>query len=362
MVTFRAESLFHHVENPGTILFNDDTNLKSDSDLCSLFKRAMTNFQNETKHYTLGDRNKELTILIPPRCIFLFTSVGDSGDDQLSDRQYRISLNKTPEGNDDYSRFILNQATEGAEDYPITNEVLTCRRIIELLQNHVFRVKMPFAKGRILFNDPDNRRDSRLYLDFVRAVAVLNYRKRSCEKSDDSEDLVITATIEDAIQARDLFRVTAEGRKYRLTKEERDLWVFIYHYQKSRAEYVEGVPFMEIVRECTEKTDKSTTRNVERLLMGRDGNGGLAAKVPGLTITYTMVLDSTNRKYPNTRIVSCDRAPAMGDYEEFVTILVDKCAHVQNEKVGPLPSFPVETRCKTVESANKSQQIYTSPL
>lgn len=315
--SFSNKGLFYHVKNPGSVLFSDDTELGDE--LCSFFKRAMSNFQYATHHHTVGDRGSPRTVTVPPRCMFLFTSIGDAGDDQLSDRQYRISLEKTPEGNRAYSEFLLDQAEKGMEEYPVTEEVLICRRILELLRCSLFRVRIPFSKQRILFNDPDNRRDMKLYLDFIKAAAVIHYRKRASQPFEDNV-IEIEATLEDAILARDIFRVTAQGRKYRLTKEERGLWEFIWELQKKRDEWIEGVPFPEIVREWSGKTDKSTARNVERLLIGRDGKGGLLDKVPGLTVESTVIIDTQNRRNQG-RIVSCDRAPIFGDYDEFITIL-----------------------------------------
>lgn len=327
--SFSNKALFYHATEPGTVFFSDDTTLNEE--LCAVFKRTMSNFQEETHHHSVADRGKPVTIKIPPRCLFLFTSVGDTGDDQLSDRQYRLCLEQSERGDEAYTRFLLQQAEEGREDLPDTDGVLISRDIIRLIRSHLFRVIIPYAQTHIRFNDPGNRRDMRLFLDFIKSCAVLNYRNRKCIPGDEPE-MIVYAELEDALQARELFRVTAEGRKFRLTKEERSLWEFITNLQQAHMEWRDGVPLPALVREWSGKTDKSTAQKVRRLLLGRDGEGGLVGKVPGLTVVKSLVSDTTGRKN-NTLIVSTDRVPSLADYQDFVTIL-----HESDGEVTGLPS------------------------
>ncbi len=74
----------------GTIIFSDDINL-TDGNVDSI-KRSITNYQQDTWHYTV---NKDLTLSkmqIPKRVSWWFTSVDSLDDDQMGNRFLAVNV------------------------------------------------------------------------------------------------------------------------------------------------------------------------------------------------------------------------------------------------------------------------------
>ena len=309
--SFSNKALFYHRIEPGTVFFSDDLTLNEE--MQSLVKRCMSDFQSHTIHRTVsGDKREPKVITIPPRCVFIFTAVGDTGDDQLLNRQYRISLDKTPQRDEAFLQFELEKAGRGESDLPITEDVMVCRELINEIRAHLYRVIIPFA-GLMRVPNLTNRRDVKNYLDFVKAVAVLHHLQR--ERREEGGETIVTAAPDDAHIARDLFRATEEGREHRLTKEELALWHLIAMMQKT-GPYHNGVPEAEIVRESGK-----TKEAVHRLLHGRTdrGQGGLLAKVPRATVEKVTMEDFAGRRN-QMNVLMVPEPGGIESYQGFVDL------------------------------------------
>ena len=283
--SFSDKALFYDPSlRAGTLILSDDTELSREA--TDTIKRATSNFQKSTMHSTVV-KDKDLgyvtkTSEIPPRLVFLFTGVDDTGDDQLNDRQYKISLENSRTDLDSYDRFLKDRMEKGVPDYPVTMEVLTCREMLREVKKHHFIVRIPFAR-RILFRDMNRKRDMRMFYDFIVSSAALFFCQRTCtEETDAAGDRVIMVDAEEAdfYRACEVFAHNADTRKFRLNKEERALLDFGIRLGRSES----GIPFPELVEEYAKVNSQATESRIRRLLFGRRDRegGGLTSKIPGM--------------------------------------------------------------------------------
>lgn len=281
--TFSNKALLYCGLKPGMVLFSDDTVLSED--INDLIKRAMSNYQQPTEYLTLdGDRNP-VTLTIPPRQTFLFTSISDQGDDQLSDRQYKVGIDVDPERDQKYAEYLQKKAITGEPDYPTSRDVLICRAIFREIRKNLYRVEMPFFRY-VKWNDTTRRRVMRFHLDFVAGMAILNHRRREQGEPDENGVITLTATPEDLTGADPIFETNEDTRKLSLTREERALWEFFISQNR------EEIPLPDLKEAYTTAYKHQTGRDLtdttfRRMLYGRsdrsrgpDG-GGLIGKLPG---------------------------------------------------------------------------------
>lgn len=278
--TFSNKALFYADLKPGMVLFSDDTTLNPD--MTDLVKRCMSSFQSVTEYRTVDGKLKPRIYTIPPRTVFLFTSLGDQGDDQLSDRQYKIGVETNDQTDAAYEVFLKQKAIEGAPDYPLSRAVLICRAMIREVKRHLFRVRMPFFRY-VSFEDKSNRRIMRYFVDFIAAVAALRFAQRGRGEPDDDGVIPLTATTADMRTAAGLFKSNEDTRKLGLTKEELALW----HLIASRGGEIGEDDLIEVCGKDGRRR-AGTRTHVRRLLYGRTDRGaeggGLLGKVPGATV------------------------------------------------------------------------------
>lgn len=335
------KALFHFLSAPGMIVFSDDVDLNPD--VTATIKRAMSNFQSSTKHRTLDRDRKKAVVTIAPRQLFLFTSVNGTGDDQLKDRQFAISYQKSDKANKEFVEFVQDREESGQEELPLLHEVLVSRAIFDEIKNKLFRVIIPFAKN-LHFNDPDQRRNVIMVYDFIKAFTVLRFMQRQQSHTDGDPENVITlkSEIEDAQAAIKTYKsMGPQIQALKLSKDELALWDFIYTEQGGE------VSFPDLVERyaATEAGKRSATESrIRRLLQGRPerGEGGLVEKVAGLTITHE-VREVSNSKKRAVKVIKCIRGPGIEEYAEFVTI---------DPSLVPCPS-PVQDIPKERERKNE---------
>lgn len=281
--TFSNKALLYLGLKPGMVLFSDDTVLSED--INDLIKRAMSNYQQPTEYLTLDSERNVIALTIPPRQTFLFTSISDQGDDQLSDRQYKIGIDVDPERDRKYAEYLQKKAISGEPDYPTSRDVLICRAIFREIRKNLYRVEMPFFQY-VKWNDTTRRRVMRFHLDFVAGMAILNHRRRKQGDPDTGGVITLTATPEDLFQADPIFETNEDTRKLSLTREERALWEFFISQDR------EEIPLPDLKEAYTTAYKHQTGRDLtdttfRRMLYGRsdrsrgpDG-GGLIGKLPG---------------------------------------------------------------------------------
>jgi len=310
---------------PGIAIFSDDTTLEEN--LLDTIKRAMSNFQEPTEHLTVeksSNGNRARALVIPPRIMYLFTAVGDTGDDQLCDRQYMISVDPTPQGDEKYLDFLVGKLLKGREEYPVTDDVLVCREVLRDLGAKTFRVRIPWAE-RVEFRDRSRRRNIGSFFDYCMASAVLNYRKRPQGFTPGDEENVITldATEEDFLVAREVFRYNQDTRAYDLSKEERALLDWLI-----QRDLGDGVTETEIIRDFRTRSGAPWSRGkVRGLLYGYRDRGGLMQKVPGMWYESRLLeIGERSRRQVNVIFTPKVVGSRLSDYEDWARLAPEKPA------------------------------------
>ena len=216
--SFSAKALFYTPLKPGTIIVSDDT--KPDEFTTEIIKRKISEYHKETKHTVILDKKEGgITLTIPPEVTFILTSVSDSVDEQLVDRQWVISVDKNDLTDQAYATFLLQSAKIGFENFFETFETHVCREITRRIKKNRYRIIVPFA-GDIEFDAQaiKNRRSMNIFMDLICCSAVINQEKRFIEE--DSKVLVITATMDDFNTALSLMGFGPSEWRYKLNKVE----------------------------------------------------------------------------------------------------------------------------------------------
>lgn len=348
--SFSSKAIFYTDIRPGTILFSDDTTLSPE--INDLTKRAMSDFQSPTPHHTLDIKRNPIPLMIPPRIIWLFTSIGDQGDEQLSDRQFKMSMSPDVDADKRYVEFMKERAAKGIPDYPVTRDVLICREMFRQVKGHLFAVEMPFMP-HVEFTDLGNRRLNRGFVDFVAGVAAVRFMQRRQYRNDDDPEGVVrlVATEADLVTAAEIYNINRETKKFALTKDERGLWAYIWKHGRDHASSVIGrggkaLYEHEIIEHYAlssgDRKRDGTRTAVRRLLYGRPDRGqpgGITEKVPGC-----YKIDDHHEpgaKFAKKNLIVCVRGPELADYQTFYTF--DHAAWEQNPAFTPDPLCP---KCK----------------
>lgn len=326
--SFSSKAIFYHSIQPGTIIFSDDTTLPPE--LNDLVKRSMSDFQNPTVHYSLDKNRNPIPLTIPPRVMWLFTSIGDQGDEQLNDRQFKMSVSPDVNADSNYETFLKQRAATGMADYPLSRNVRICREMVRQVKGHLFAVEMPMLLY-VTFTEKGNRRLIRTFIDFVAGVAVLRFmQRRQYHNPDDPEGVIrLIATEADLKTAAEIYNVNRETKKFALTKDERALWEFIWNYGRrhdgseidssGKAMYEHEIIERYALSDGNRKRDGTRTA-VRRLLYGRPDRGhpgGITEKVPGCYRTDDYV--KSGEKRPKKGLIVCTIGPELADYADFYT-------------------------------------------
>ena len=342
------KALFYHESLvPGCAVFSDDTYLPED--LLQSIKAAMSAFQQGAVYLTVGKGPKGGNVAIkkkiPPRTIFLFTSIDDSGDQELSDRQYKLSLQPGVDAKKNRIKFLQERMEEGREELPLTREVQICRQILRTIKAKTFKVRIPFSKG-LKFSNINNMRDIEQFYDFLQAVTILNYPNRS-SVADATGLITITAVEEDFDIAKTIYKAADDTRQYKITKQERALIDWLCENHK-----VDGITEGDLISQFGNKRDgkiveKVSRGTVRRLLYGKDGGGGLCNKVPGVYVQKEQIPNKHDRDSKIlANVIYCDPAlkSSLSDYMDFVTLKSDNPGPplVKNESVTIEPIVPVQ--------------------
>jgi hypothetical protein len=157
------KAIYYSNAKPGMIVFSDDTD--PDEAMQDTIKRATTNFQEETYHLTVSDQ-KGLSLPIPPRIIWLLTSVQSDVSDQVLNRQLVFETDSSLPQKLSIFDMQASEAERGENGNEVNLRVLICRRIHSKIKESLFNVKIPFAK-KIKLADVKNSRIFPLLLERV---------------------------------------------------------------------------------------------------------------------------------------------------------------------------------------------------
>jgi ABC-type dipeptide/oligopeptide/nickel transport system ATPase component len=194
---------YHPNIRTGATIFSDDVSISPE--LEGIIKRATSNFQRETMRIVPQKENGKyvgVTQTIPARINWLLTSVRTQGSDELIKRQMGYDVDTSDSQDKAYIDFERQRAAKAIEEFPMSEDVLTCREIIKFLKEtedgepRIVGVDIPFNE-RIVWTDTENRRNFNIFMDMIRAFAVFRFMQREL-----SENGSIIATIDDFNDAK----------------------------------------------------------------------------------------------------------------------------------------------------------------
>jgi len=262
-----AKAAYYAPLKPGTIIFSDDTEISEDME--TVIKRATTNYQEYTLHTTVRD-GRSMTLKIPPRILWMITSVEDNVSDQLLNRQLIFNVDESQEQKNNIFEMQKKEALKGdIMTNTVTHDVLTCRFMWDVIKGKMFKVKIPFAED-IDIVDKSNTRNFPMFLDMVKAYAILNHLKRETD-----EEGYLLASKEDFYAAKNLFESQTESVTTKLNDKERRIIQAIGQAGKT------GIDTNGIA-----SATGISYQNVRISLRGRTGKpGGLLEKVKKLRVS-----------------------------------------------------------------------------
>lgn len=341
--TFSAKALFYHDIKPGTILLSDD--VEFEPEINATIKRAMSDFQNETEHVTLDKNLNPIRRKLARRMMFLLTSIGDQGDEQLTDRQYKLSITPDPNADARYDAFLKALQKDGLPQYPISREVLICRAMFREIKRREFAVIVPYA-DYITFNDRGNRRILNNFYDFVHGVTAIRFmqREQRTDPTNPEGPIRLISTVDDLMFAIGVYQTNEDTRKYGLSRDERVLWQWIWENGSDRTdgngrEIYETVIYSEYGRTAAKRSKDGTRTAIRRLLFGRpdqrSSTGGLLGKVPGcfnIEATSEEIGDGGTRRV-RKNLITVSSPPTLLDTNGF--LLFDHKGWEKEAQNGP---------------------------
>lgn len=296
-----GKSMFYNPNlKKGTIIFTDDVNLNYD--IITTIKQATTNYQGVTNHNTVvkqGFKQYE----IPPRISWWLTSVDGFDDDQMGNRFLGVDVDTSTEQDQRVFENQIKMHVLGITSEDVEDTVLVCRCIFDLLaKEEEYTILFPYLKC-ITWNNTKNRRNFLMFMDILMSVTWYNVRQR--------EDFsgCYLANLDDFKQAKEIYKGLAESNATNLTKDE----LKVMRWMSGQSE----VDIAAITR-CIGKSE-TTAKN---LLHGRDGRGGLLAKVPGLH-SKKITVKITDERSTNKNIYWYDNAMGLNSYDDVVSINIE---------------------------------------
>ncbi|MGB7902827.1 MAG: hypothetical protein WCG09_10370 [Halobacteriota archaeon] len=193
---------YHPNIRAGITIFSDDVTVSPE--LEAIIKRSTSNFQRETTRVVpIKESGKYVgtTQTIPARINWLLTSVRTQGSEELIKRQLGYDVDTSEAQDKAYIEFEKLRALKCVEEFPITEDVLTCREIIGILKENedgsprIMGVDIPFSR-RIVWTDTENRRNFNIFMDMVRSFAMFRFMQR--ERSEEGNIIATEADFNDA--------------------------------------------------------------------------------------------------------------------------------------------------------------------
>lgn len=300
VTTLSDRAIYYLEPNPGTVIFSDDVDLSET--LEGIIKRSTSNFQ-EGDTYTTLDKNRDMSeLFIPPRIVWLLTSVDDDQSMQLLNRQFSCTIDDSLEQDKKVFEFQKELARTGRLDFPENREVEICRAIFRDIKQHLYTVLIPYI-DEIIWRGYKNRRNFPIFQDIIKAFTVLRHRQR--EKNEKGD--IIYSTIEDFNDALNLYTDRGKNQATKLTNKEMEFCEILNDAEEHTYEEVQA------------ELDIGEAR-VSQLLYGKGKNGiGLLEKVPGLSVKKQNVKISLD-KTENRKVITLNNFNAEEDNECLVAL------------------------------------------
>lgn len=278
----------------GAVLFLDDKNIETGSDLEETLKRIQTFFQEGAEHETLDGQRNLLRTKLSKRLLVVRTYVDSiDTDSQLLNRSLDLGVDSSEQTDKEVCDLVLALGEEGQNTDMITRQTLICRALWQDIKSHVYRVKTPASIKIVKFTDVSNRRNPSLFLDLVIGLACIRHKQRDKEAGANGET-ILYAAFEDYLEAARLFNSQAKYLSSRLDETEQEAVGYI---QSMGDEGASLVGLSEHLIE-TFPNDGWNTQRVRRLMAGRKERnyGVLLDKVPGIMSFYDVRPDGSKHK------------------------------------------------------------------
>jgi len=253
----------------GLIVYCDDARLSTEQ--IDTIKQSTSDYQKQTEHRTVK-KQEFFKGRIPARTTWLISSVDGFDDDQLANRFILPDVDGSPEQD---QRVLEHLKKMESHMYSYDDDaVQICRCIFDILDKELYRISVPFTDA-ILWRNPENRRNFSKFLDVIRSVTLFKIFQRECFEG------VYLSTVEDYERALTIYTGTAENNATNLTEKElQTLRVIAGKNTYTNEGFVKtrGETTVSDLRHAL----KVSQGRVHQILHGKDGRGGMLAKVPYL--------------------------------------------------------------------------------
>lgn len=158
----------------GMILYLDDNDLTPQ--LEGLMKRATSDFQKPTLHYSVGDKDIKIFEL-PPRTIWWLTSVNVTSSDQLADRFINLGVDDSDKTTQEVKARQFEIASKSKEKFEVTRNVLICRKMYDLITNQDHKIYLNPEDEKRITKD-NSRRTNPMLFDIIKCITATYYMQR----------------------------------------------------------------------------------------------------------------------------------------------------------------------------------------
>lgn len=206
------KALYYMVIPNGTVIILDDQSMTPE--LQKVMKTGTTGWKEPAKYHTVGKENGKntgITLALPTHAPWWIIKANLTGDEQVMDRMLVLHTDDSPEQHRAILNRILHESNERV-DTGIENALWDCLESVT--------VEIPYT-DRIGFEDTMSARNLNLFMDILKAHAVLHAPKR--ERDGD----IIYASKEDFDAAIALFRPLLHGvggsQALKITKKQQEI-------------------------------------------------------------------------------------------------------------------------------------------
>jgi hypothetical protein len=199
--------------------------------------------------------------------MWLLTSVESDYGIEILNRLLALDISTTPEHKDDIIALMKRDAEKGNDPLPVDDEVLVCREIIRQLKTKLFKVVVPYTE-RIEWRDIEGIRNFGIFLDIIKAIAVLRHMQRNVV------DGVLEATEADFDEAKTLYKSISVKQTTKLTETEQKIALLIFNGR--------GTATITSISQRLQIPPERVRTIIEGKRGDKDRHGGMMGKIPGL--------------------------------------------------------------------------------
>lgn len=338
------KALFYHNLPDGLMVFMDD--YKPNEDLDAIIKQTSSNFHEPYTHLTVSDK-QALELHTPSEIVWCITSVDNQQDIQVLNRQFSCGVDGSKDLTKRVIRKIFDDAALALPRFIVDEDVLVCREISRILQKQKFSVAIPFAYD-IGWHDLSSRRNPSIFRDLIFAHAAWKFMQR---ERDDHGNLV--ATVQDFLDAKDLYSSRAAAMMDKLTDKQRELANLIIanggQLYKDEAAKLMGV----------------SAERIRKLALGEkksngSSEGGLTQLLPGFSWEKVPVEVEVNGRSTQTNKVLLSLSVKESGWTQHADVVT-----LRNQGQGALQSHYNPTATPNTTSSidsSKSTTTITTPM